>query len=324
MTKVISRSHCCARLAWPSVPRQSSPGGPRSRGQSTRIFFRPLALAGRPDGSICCLAFDAGAPKLVVGTTLGGGLFVSDDWGRTALSQHAWRAMAPAAELHGRAPLLLALSSRPKIVYLAKGRFLAKSADLGATWDTLRGPDRPIVAMTARSNGTLTVVAADGSGAELLTSSDGVSWFAETLLLPLPLAGGDRVWLARSDTALAIGQSDAVAVSRDSGRRFAPVAGCTGTAAGVFAGDGATAPLVVALIRSQEHSGLLVKVDRDDRCEIIARISGHAEEDQERGSNGPALPVALGWDGGYVWGAGAFGLAAWAPPGAAARTRAGH
>jgi hypothetical protein len=102
-----------------------------------------------------------------------------------------------------------------------------------------------------------------------------------------------------------------VLVSRDGGISYQEFA-LAGALAGVFAGDGTRAPLLVA--SRDDASGLLrlVRIDADGSVDVVADTATWDEDDPSRG---PRTVVALAWDAvrEWVWAFSAGRLAAFGP-----------
>jgi hypothetical protein len=198
---------------------------------------------------------------------------------------------------------------------LFRSHVLAQSADLGATWKQVAGPRGRMVAMTALEDGALAVLAVDASGSWLCTSVDRSSWSERPLGLSIARgAASGRVWLACAGEAVAVGDAVGVAVSRDGGKAFGRIAGCAFATAGVFVGDDAAAPRVVAVSAAPGRESVLRRIDHRGTCGVVARLgtwTDPAHDEEHEGPSDAGAPIALAWDGARVWGAGPFGIAAW-------------
>jgi hypothetical protein len=122
------------------------------------------------------------------------------------------------------------------------------------------------------------------------------------------------VWLACAGEAVAVGDAVGVAVSRDGGNAFDRIAGCSFATAGVFVGNDAAAPLVVAVSEAPGRESVLRRIDNRGTCGVVARLgtwTDPAHDEEDEGPSDAGAPIALAWDGARVWGAGPFGIAAW-------------
>lgn len=229
------------------------------------------------------------APDLLVALTSAGNVLMSGD-GRTS----AVRVGAIPDEV--RSPdgrVFLACSGVNPVLWIADSRGkLVKSADLGQSWELCAGPGRPILALATHEDGTLSALAQEGTTAEILTSRDGVRWFAQRIGVELPadMHGRKRasLWICHRGVATAIGEPFGVWVSRE-GTAFARVAGSAGATAGAFAGSTSQAPLLIAGAPSESHPIQLFRVARGEAPEIIVEL-------EPRGMSGEGAALGMAWD----------------------------
>jgi hypothetical protein len=229
------------------------------------------------------------APHLLVALTSAGSVLMSSD-GRTP----AVRVSAIPDEV--RSPdsrLFLACSGVHPVLWIADSRGkLVKSADLGQSWESCAGPGRPILALATHEDGSLSALAESGTAIELLTSRDGVRWFAQRIGVELHagLAAQKRapIWLCHRGGATAIGDRSGVWVSRD-GASFARVAGSAGATAGVFAGSRTQAPLLFVTAPGDARAVHLIRAARGEAPEIVAEL-------EPRGMSGEGEVLGLAWD----------------------------
>jgi hypothetical protein len=207
---------------------------------------------------------------------------------RSALLVRARDTAAVATPPGEQGPWILALSAGAHPVLWAASRAgeLAKSVDLGASWTRGVGLGRAILAVGARDDGTLSVLARKGDTVELSTSTDGTRWFSQRIGVELQVDHGRALFVAHRGVCTAIGDAGGIAISRD-GRRFTrvPVAGAT---AGAFAGRTADAPLVVAGTFENEDAIQLVRIPRDGDVEIIGEVRAPVSDDEPK-------VLALAW-----------------------------
>lgn len=113
--------------------------------------------------------------------------------------------------------------------------------------------------------------------------------------------------LAVNDGGIAIATSEGLLLARGEGE-LQVVERCAGVAALVFAGEGADAPLMLALTRDEGQRSYLARVDARGRATVVAEMPP-CDEESEPG------PLALGWDAsrGVIWIATTAGLSAYGP-----------
>jgi len=124
--------------------------------------------------------------------------------------------------------------------------------------------------------------------------------------------GMARIWIAQRGRSLAIGDADGVSVARDGGP-FVRVPRSAGATAGVFAGAGSDAPLVLAGALVEGDDALyLGHVRRDDPMEIIAEIARSGQHDDLLDE---ATVLSLAWDGakGSLYVVTADRVSSWSP-----------
>jgi len=203
-------------------------------------------------------------------------------------------ASAATPPLQAGAPVWVALTgARPALWVANRTGELARSDDLGATWTRCAPLNRAVLALTAREDGSLAALARDAKGVELMTTGDGSRWFTERVSLDLVSAPMARVWIAQRGHTLAIGDADGVSIARG-GSTFVRVQRSAGATAGVFAGAGGDAPLVLAGALVEGDDALyLGLVRRDDPMEIIAEIERSAQADEMLDE---ATVLSLAWD----------------------------
>jgi hypothetical protein len=156
---------------------------------------------------------------------------------------------------------------------------LAKSLDFGATWTRAAGLGRPAIALGAREEGSLSVLARNAETFELVTSSDGTRWFSQRVLGELGFDSAGA-WIAHAGMAAAIGDAGGVSVSRD-GRHFTRIAASAGATAGVFAGSAPDAPLILAGAFTEDGATELVRVTRDGDAEIVGELKSPGDDEEE-------------------------------------------
>jgi hypothetical protein len=171
--------------------------------------------------------------------------------------------------------MLLALTggASPTLWLCTREGDLVRSADLGASFTRAPGLGRSVAAVGAREDGSISVLAAKGGSAELLTSADGTRWFAQRILIDVhPASAGRGVWIAHRGPAIAIGDANGVSLSRD-GRHFVRIPSSAGAACGAFAGRTADAPLLIAGEFAETEGGVhLVRVASDGTSEILGEL----------------------------------------------------
>jgi hypothetical protein len=240
------------------------------------------------------------APDLVVVLTTAGHVFMSSD-GRTP----AVRVGAIPEELSGQGQrLFLACSGKRPILWVADGTGqLVKSSDLGQSWTQLAGIGRPILALATHEDGSLSALAHSGTGAEILTSRDGVRWLAQRVASELNLDGaGTRQmlpWLCHRGSATAIGDPLGVFVCRDGTQQYSRIAGVSGASTGAFAGSDGQAPLLLVTsgrdtpdafgARPGSRALHLVRAAPGEAPEIVAEL-------EPRGMSADGGVLALAWD----------------------------
>jgi hypothetical protein len=227
------------------------------------------------------------APDLLVALTSAGSVLMSSD-GRTP----AVRVGAIPDEVRStEGRVFLACSGVNPILWIADSRGrLVKSADLGQSWETCVGPGRPILALATHEDGTLSALAQSGATVEILTSRDGIRWFAQRIGIELPadMLGKKRVWLCHRGVASAIGEPFGVWLSRE-GTTFARVPVSSGATAGAFAGSTSQAPLLVVTGPSDSRAIHLIRAARGESPEIVAEL-------EPRGMSGEGAVLGIAWD----------------------------
>jgi hypothetical protein len=250
-------------LRWADVAWSESKSFHRSFPWVANESDAPVALA-----SLAAL-------QMSVALARSGELWISRDGGRTAHragGSFTHRVLPNENE----SPLFLSLAPSPDgsvVLWIGNdGGQLAASHDLGESF-RFHAVGRPILSFATREDGSLIALARGDGAMELLTSTDGVTWFTQS-------ASGDvaalarRVrarWMACRGAAVAVGDETGALVSRD-GRHFTRVPGTAGSTAGVFAGVDAKVALVVSGPFGEDDEVHLVRVGHEGLPEIVAEV----------------------------------------------------
>jgi hypothetical protein len=224
------------------------------------------------------------APHLLVALTSSGNVLMPSD------GRHAAARVASVPDDVKGERLFVACSGIHPVLWIANGRgALIKSADLGQTWEPCAGPGRPILALAAHEDGSLSALAESACAAELLTSRDGVRWFAQHVGVELSAkSAGGRIWLCHRGGATAIGEPSGVWVSRD-GAAFARIADSAASSAGVFAGTTSQVPLLFVTGPADDRGVHLIRAARAEAPEIVVEL-------EPRGLSGEGGVLAVAWD----------------------------
>jgi hypothetical protein len=199
------------------------------------------------------------------------------------------RAARPPVGERGPWLVALAAASAPVLWAATRAGELAKSGDFGATWARCAAVARPILAIAARDDGSISLLVRKADAIEILTSSDGSRWFAQRISADVDAREQASLWMVHRGAAAAIGDKGGVCIARD-GRQFTRVPGSAGATAGVFAGRAADAPLILAGGFEQDDGAVhLLRVAADGRSEIIARVTSLGDGEDE-----PSV-LALAW-----------------------------
>jgi hypothetical protein len=242
-----------------------------------------------------CLAWE-----LIVAIAKRGKIWVSRNGGRTVQ-----RADAVFGDETGDDPreLLLALAPISGAVWIGKhSGQLAVSHDLGESFRSC-AVGRPIAGLAAREDGSVVALCRGESAMELLTSSDGVTWFAQKAIGDIAaLAGRARApWMTCRGASVAVGDERGAIVSRD-GRHFTRIPGTAGGVAGVFAGADPKAPLIIAGSFGDDDEVHLVRVAHDGLPEIVAELGARSPVLGLAWLEEPGAVQVLLAEGTLVWG----------------------
>ncbi|MET0592833.1 MAG: hypothetical protein ABW133_09050 [Polyangiaceae bacterium] len=274
------------------------PEGPRWAAESWERLpsaDRALSFAVPDDDAIAGTAICV-APETLVAVTVAGRLLFD---GGSVDSTGGRR--LPAALTGGKAGApLIALAERgssPSLWVGNRSGALAQSPDLGRSWSPAIELGKPIVALAAQRDGSIVALVDNAGALEAATWRSGGTWSARAVTsegAPLRLVAGGQPWIAVAESAIAIGHSSGVWLSR-SGEDFVRVANLLGTTAGAFVGATPDAPLVIAETAADvEELVRLLRVTREGKVEILADL---APPDLDDGTD-VASVVALAWDEG--------------------------
>jgi hypothetical protein len=273
----------------------AAPEGPRWADQPWQRVpsaDRALALAVPDDDALATVAMCV-APELLVSVTAAGRLLVDGD----AVDARAGRFVPSALSSAKSGPPLLGLERRDSSAVLwaaSRNGLIARSTDLGRSWSTAVDLGKSLSALAIGADGSLGLLAVHGDEAEVLTSTDGLTWDARPVTSggrPLPL-GRVGNWLAIGASALAIGDASGVWLAR-AGDDFIRVAAAAATTTGLFVGSAEGAPLVFAEPGMDvEENARLVRTRSDGRVEILADIGPPEADDR---SEAPSV-LAMSWD----------------------------
>ena len=219
------------------------------------------------------------ASDVIAGLTESGSLWVSRDGGRTGARARGDFAHLVAPTGDGEPPFL-ALSHGPggkSMIWVGNpAGQLAVSLDFGDSFRACSGTGRPIVALTTREDGSLVALARKGATMELLTSTDGTTWFAQRVSGDVAALGSPKVsrarWMACHGVQVAVGDNLGALHSRD-GKHFVRVPGTAGATVGVFAGADSKATLVLSGSFGDDDEVYLVRVLHEAPAEIVAEIA---------------------------------------------------
>jgi hypothetical protein len=238
------------------------------------------------------------------------GVVLTDRRAKTT-THNLWREL-PGAErfFPGAGPLCAALGPGRVLWLATPGGHLLRGEGSGEVWEDRGRLPRSVRALDVRVDGTLSAVCTDQPELCVITSADGRSWFERPLAVSSAPYKKGRSWLSQSGLAVAVGHENAfVLISRDGGLTLQEIA-VGGALAGVFAGEGTWAPLLVASL--DDGSGLvrLVRVDADGSVDVVGDVAAVDEDDP--GPDRGAL-FALAWDAAreWIWVFSGAKLAAW-------------
>ncbi len=212
--------------------------------------------------------------------------------GRAVVPCNLWRELGGSAgALPSPEPFLAFLwsSGQRRVLWLATagGRLLRGDRNVSRWEDRGPLPGSGFRTLTARPDGMVVALRCSAMQASLVWSTDQRSWTEQRLPLAAARYEKGRVWLAVSGSAIAVGHPSGVVLSRDDGRTFREVPGSAGAIAGVWAGDGTTAALVVALLHDHPPRLLLARTDERDLLEVVAQVDAGAG-DHAAGADGHA------------------------------------
>jgi hypothetical protein len=249
---------------------------------------RSRALTWCSDDDDPCVDVCSHGPSAVLAVTAGGHVWAADGERIVDTTYAALQALAGGPL---ERPLAVAMGTRGAWLFDRSGR-LFHSADAGLTWEARAGADRRPIAGTARDSAALLLVA-EGPDARMLTSADGVTWFAEHLGVVLQSGLDGKPWIVACGAGIAVGDAGGVWLARD-GKRFERVEGSQGATAGAFLGSQGDAPFVFAVPAYGRDGGThLVRVDDVGGRELVAHLARRAamgDDDEE------LLPLHLHWD----------------------------
>jgi hypothetical protein len=187
------------------------------------------------------------------------------------------------------------VEGQPVLWVASRNGQVVRSVDLGRNWSERVDTGKRLLALTVTADGLPVLLATQGEGMEILTSSDGVRWHAQPVVAtghPGSAAVDGPAWLAFEKSSIAFGDAAGVWVSRDS-TVFVRAAATPGTTAGVFAGNSSSAPLLfVEACADIDESARLLRALPAGRLEILADLA--PPEVVERAENASVL--ALAWD----------------------------
>jgi hypothetical protein len=234
------------------------------------------------------------APERLVSVTVAGRLLVDG----AGVDARGGRFLPPALVAAKAGSPLIGLANREgqPVMWVASRRgHVVRSVDLGRSWSERVDTGKRLLALAVTADGLPVLLATQGEGMEILTSSDGVKWHARPVVAsghpgPAPVDG--TVWLAFEKSAMAFGDAAGVWVSRDSGE-FVQAAAIPGTTAGAFAGNSSSASLLfVEASADVDESARLLRALPAGRLEILAEVA--PPELAERAETASVL--ALAWD----------------------------
>jgi hypothetical protein len=238
-------------------------------------LHRSFAWAVEDPESLALLASST-ARELIVAVARGGEVWVSRDDGRTVHRAGAGVRNGTAVGDDAR-ELFLALAPIAGALWIGnRSGQLAVSDDLGASFRSC-AVGRSIVALAAREDGSVVALSRGESAMELLTSSDGLTWFAQRAIGDIAaLARRTRApWMTCRGASVAVGDELGAIVSRD-GRHFTRIPGTAEGVAGVFAGADPKAPLIIAGSFGDDDEVHLVRVAHDGVPEIVAELGARS------------------------------------------------
>jgi len=234
------------------------------------------------------------APERLVSVTVAGRLLVDG----AGVDARGGRFLPPAFVAAKAGSPLIGLANRegqPVMWVASRHGYVVRSVDLGRSWSERVDTGKRLLALTVTADGLPVLLATQGEGMEILTSSDGVRWHARSVVASghpghAPVDG--PAWLAFEKSATAFGDAAGVWVSRDSGE-FVQAAAIPGTTAGVFAGISSSAPLLIVEASADvDESARLLRALPAGRLEILAEVA--PPELAERAESASVL--ALAWD----------------------------
>jgi len=300
-----------------------------------------VALAGgrvlasmEPGGRCALLGADglAGALVKALAVVPGGlmavatdaGILVSTDGGATFSPRGGWRAIVPAGD--ARRVLALGCSGGALAALTPAGRVIrARDAhDAEATaWDEPL-PGKRFVGLTQDAGRVAALVSGPVGAVALARLDAGPPEVTPlpSMVPPLRVDVGGPLAVRGANVAFAV---ESVAVFRSiAGGPWERVPGTGDATAMTFIDDAGT--LLVALRDPSEERAFVIRAPRDDAPRIVAEVgeeerdattaaAADAPADHEAGARGAAHVAALVWDDAarVVWGAGAFGIAAFRP-----------
>jgi hypothetical protein len=218
----------------------------------------------------------SGASAMTAGIAKSGALWVSRDGGRTAhLAGGRFAHLVAPHDDEGSVFLAWAQASGGRAaLWVGNGSGkLAVSHDLGESFRSLT-VGRPIVALATREDGSLVALARRDGAMEMLTSSDGITWFAQRVtgdVVALTKRARAR-WMTCRGLAVAVGDELGAFISRE-GRHFTRIPGTAGSTAGVLAGNDAKAPLVLCGAFGDDDDVHMARVAHDGLPEIVAEVA---------------------------------------------------
>jgi hypothetical protein len=283
------------------------------------------------------LSFGEGSIAVALGddallaATARGQLLYARDGGADATAIGSWRAgVEPSLGLRPiEGGSAVELAATPGRFWIRAGAALLCSTSPAQPLAAVR--ERGVLAITA-SAGVLVALTSGAAGTAIERFRGDDEGWAETPLAgePLHIAGRDRSALARwsrdragaagalclaaaaGGRAVALGDQQRVAVSRDGGAAFTTLD--LGAAPAIaFAGDDADAPLLVLTAPPGSATAILVEIDASGSALRIGEI---AAPEREAGAGSPWATAALAWDAAreIVWIASGAGLVALGRP----------
>jgi hypothetical protein len=234
------------------------------------------------------------APERLVSVTVAGRLLVDG----AGVDARGGRFLPPALVAAKAGSPLIGLANhegQPVMWVASRNGHVVRSVDLGRSWSDRVDTAKRLRALTVTADGLPVLLATQGEGMEILTSSDGFRWHTRPVVVsghPGPASVDGPVWLAFEKTSVAFGDAAGVWVSRDNGE-FVRVAAIPGTTAGAFAGSSSSAPLLfVEASPDVDESARLLRALPAGRLEILAEVA--PPELNERAETASVL--ALAWD----------------------------